>query len=57
MANSDPRGMIGRIWRVPLIIVTELSLGFWKQEFKNPSLEKVGVKTGKLEFDQENLEF
>ena len=35
----------------------ELSLGFWKQEFKYPSLEKVGVKTGKLEFDQENLEF
>ena len=36
---------------------TELSLGFWKQEFKNPSLEKVGVKTEKLEFDQKNLSF
>ena len=37
------------------VAVAELSLGFCKQEFKNPSLEKVGVKTGKLEFDQENL--
>ena len=25
----------------------EFSLGFWKQEFKNPSLRKVGVKIEK----------
>ena len=33
------------------------SLGFWKQEFKNPSLRKVGVKIKKQEFDLEKLEF
>ena len=26
---------------------SEFSLGFWKQEFKNPSLRKVGVKIEK----------
>ena len=29
------------------IQISEFSLGFWKQEFKNPSLRKVGVKIEK----------
>ena len=36
---------------------SEFSLGFLKQDSKNPSLEKVGVRNENLEFDQENLEF
>ena len=36
---------------------TEFSLGFWKLEFKNPLLWKVGVQTEKLEFAPKTLEF
>ena len=32
-------------------------LGFWKLEFKNPLLWKVGVQTEKLEFAPKTLEF
>ena len=37
--------------------VSEFSLGFWKLEFKNPLLWKVGVQTEKLEFAPKTMEF